>query len=129
MSDKGKLAKDIFAHPNTNCSQATLCAFCKEAKITEEMGMKIATGFGGGIRDEEVCGAVTGAVMALGLIMGQKDDEDIDAKQKASDLTVEFNRRFKEKHGSLVCRDLKDKDICQQLVEDGAEILDELLNS
>ena len=131
MTEKGKLAREYFLRPNTNCAQATLCAFLDETGLSEETAMKLATGFGGGVRDKEVCGAVTGAVMALGLIMGQTSDDDLDAKKKASDITVEFNKRFKEKHSSIVCRDLKDKypDYCAQLVQDGAEIMEELLKS
>ena len=131
MTEKGRLAREYFARPNTNCAQATLCAFCKETGLTEETAMKLATGFGGGIRDKEACGAVTGAVMTLGLIMGQKGEDDTEAKQKASDITIEFNKRFKEKHSSIVCRDLKDKEegYCAQLVQDGAEIMEELLKS
>ena len=129
MTEKGKLAREYFSRPNTNCAQAALCAFLDETGLSEETAMKIATGFGGGIRDKEVCGAVTGAVMALGLIMGQTSEHDTEAKKKASDLTTEFNKRFKEKHSSIVCRDLKDKepDYCTQLVQDGAEIMEELL--
>jgi len=131
MTEKGKLARDCYARPNTNCAQATLCAFCKETRLSEETAMKLATGFGGGLRDEEVCGAVTGAVMALGLVMGQTSEDDTDARQKVYDLTTEFNKRFKEKHSSIVCRDLKGTkpDICAQLVQDGAEIMEELLKS
>jgi len=129
MKNKSTLAKEYYSQTNTNCAQGTLCAFCKEANISNEMAMKVATGFGGGIRDKEVCGAVTGAIMALGLILGQKSEDDVESKQKASELTINFNKKFKEKHGSLVCRDLKDRDICPQLVADGAEILDNLLNT
>ncbi|MEX1376857.1 MAG: C-GCAxxG-C-C family protein [Eubacteriales bacterium] len=129
MSNKAKLAMEYFSNPNTNCAQATFCAFCDEAKISKEMAMKIATGFGGGLRDKEACGAVTGAIMALGLILGQKDENDLESKQLASDLTIEFNKKFKEKHGSIVCRDLKDDEICAQLVADGAQIMDDLLKA
>ena len=129
MSNKAKVAMEHFSNPNVNCAQATFCAFCEETGMSKETAMKITTGFGGGLRDKEACGAVTGAIMALGLILGQKDDNDLEAKQLASDMTVEFNKRFKEKHGSIVCRDLKDDDICAQLVGDGAQILDELLKN
>ena len=129
MSRKAELAKNLFERPNTNCAQAVLCAFREETGINDETAMKIATGFAGGLKDLEACGAVTGAIMALGLIAGQTSDNDTTAKQKASDLTIEFNNRFKEKYGSIVCRDLKDRDICAALVSDGADILEQLLNS
>lgn len=127
MINKGNKAKDFFSRPNTNCAQAALCAFCKESNISEETAMKVTTGFGGGVRDKEICGAVSGAVMAIGLIIGQKSEDDIESKKQASDLTIEFHKKFKEKHGSIVCRDLKDNNICAQLVYDGADILETLL--
>ncbi len=129
MSNKGELAKNLFECPNTNCAQAVLCAFREETGMDDKTAMKIAIGFAGGLKDLEACGAVTGAIMALGLAKGQTGEDNTTANQKASDLTIEFNNLFKEKYGSIVCRDLKDKDICAKLVYDGAAILQKLLST
>ncbi len=127
MSAKGKIAKEFYTRPNTNCAQAALCAFFWEAGISEETAMKVASGFGGGVRDKEVCGAICGTIMALGLILGQKNEDDVDAKKQVSELTIELHKKFKEKHSSIVCRDLKEKNICAQLIYDSADILESLL--
>ena len=55
-----------------HCSQAVLAAFVDECGITEEEAIKLGSCFGGGMRKGEVCGAVTGALMVLGLLYGQK---------------------------------------------------------
>ena len=59
-----------------HCSQAVLAAFADECGITEEQALKLGSCFGGGMRKGEVCGAVTGALMALGLLYGQKNARD-----------------------------------------------------
>ena len=56
-----------------HCSQSVLAAFAEECGITEEQALKLGSCFGGGMRKGEVCGAVTGALMALGLLYGQKN--------------------------------------------------------
>jgi C_GCAxxG_C_C family probable redox protein len=71
--------------------------------------MKIAALFGGGIgRQGHVCGAATGALMALGLKFGHTDPELIaDAYHAAEN----FLHRFKATHGAVNCRDLLGVDI------------------
>jgi len=72
----------------------------------------VATGFGGGIgKQGEVCGALTGSVMVIGLLNGRKDANDRDAKQTSYALTSEFIRRFQVENGALCCRDLLQLDI------------------
>ena len=72
-----------------HCSQAVLAAFAEECGITEEQALKLGSCFGGGMRKGEVCGAVTGALMALGLLYGQKNAGDAEGRQtsnKVNDL-------------------------------------------
>lgn len=126
MSKKSNLAKENFSK-NCNCCQAVILAFAKDFEITEELAMKIGCGFGGGARDKELCGAVSGALMALGLKYGQKNFDDIEGKNKTYELTIEFNKRFKKLHGSIVCKDLKDADKCSELVGDATKIVQEML--
>ena len=54
----------------------------------------------------EVCGAVSGASMVLGLAKGYSDPEDFDAKKAHYALIQEFAARFKEQNGSIICREL-----------------------
>ena len=87
-----------------SCSQSVFSTFAPELGLSEETALKIASAFGGGmVRQGEVCGAVTGALMTLGLVYGSASPDDEEAiRQAGQDLM----RRFKEENGSLLCRDL-----------------------
>jgi C_GCAxxG_C_C family probable redox protein len=84
--------------------------------VSQELGIecaaipRIATPFGGGIGGRgEVCGAVTGAVMAIGLKHGR--EEPSQSNRHAYALAREFCRRFEEESGHLYCRDLTGMDL------------------
>lgn len=94
-----------------NCCQAVFGSFCEDYDLDREMGYKLACGFGSGMRAGEVCGAVTGALMALGLKHGMSVSEDQSAKQNTYALVSEFQRQFKDIHGSILCKDLLGYDI------------------
>lgn len=130
---------------NFNCSQAVFTVFATEYGISEELALKLATSFGGGARSGEMCGAVSGALMVLGLKYGHFNAENNEQKQKAYSLGQEFVRRFKEKNNSIVCRDLLGYDlskadefeiiaskglfktICPNMVRDAVNILEQML--
>ena len=86
-----------------NCAQSVLTAYQDRTGLTEEQSLAIATGFGGGVRYGGLCGAVSGAVMVLGLLYPQKDRA---GKGTSIRRTVEFERRFRERFTKLDCRDL-----------------------
>jgi C_GCAxxG_C_C family probable redox protein len=125
------------------CSQAVLTAFASEFGLSDEMALKIAAPFGGGMaRAGKTCGAVTGGLMALGLKYGYTAPDGKDAMYR---IAQEFMRIFKESHGSLACRDLIGFDIttpenreraqqsgvfqkiCPGLVRDAVEIVQGML--
>ena len=90
-----------------SCSQAVLAAFSDEFRIPRETALRISQGFGGGMaRMAETCGALTGAFMVIGLKHGRTRAEDDAAKEKTYALCHELVRRFRARHGSLLCRDL-----------------------
>ena len=100
-----------------NCAQAVLCAFLEGHGLEKRTAMKLASGFGAGMgRNQEVCGAVTGAVMVIGMKHGQERPEDKEAKEKAYALTRELMERFRSEFGSCLCRDLLRVDL---LTEEG----------
>jgi C_GCAxxG_C_C family probable redox protein len=67
MSVREARALKLFSDGNKyNCAQAVLGAFCEESGLDINIAFKLANGFGGGIRCGETCGAVSGAVMAIG---------------------------------------------------------------
>jgi C_GCAxxG_C_C family probable redox protein len=97
-----------------NCSQAVCAAHAEALGLSRELALKIAAGFGGGMgRHGEVCGAVTGAIMVVGLKIGSNDATDTAAKEDAYALTDEVIVQFKERHGSILCRELLGCDILQ----------------
>ena len=79
-----------------NCSQAVILPFAEDFGMTQEQAFRVSANFGGGMKMGSVCGAVTGALMALGL-MGIDDPADANA----------FCREIRSRHeGCLECRDL-----------------------
>ena len=142
MSTPIENAADIFSQ-KFNCSQSVFAAFAPQFGLEKETALKLASPFGGGVaRRGEMCGAVTGALLVLGLARGV----DVPArKEEMYELAQEFMRLFEEKHGTLLCRDLIDCDIstpaayqsavdkrvfitiCPVLVRDAAGIVQTLL--
>lgn len=102
----GKIFDDKF-----NCAQAVLGAFAKELGMSEEQAMKIALCFGSGARKGEVCGAVSGAIMVLGLRYGQSGADEAESKTLAYQKANEFMERFKSENGSYICREILGCDI------------------
>ncbi|MGM9600511.1 MAG: C-GCAxxG-C-C family protein [Faecousia sp.] len=98
-------AIELF-HNNFNCSQAVFTVFATEYGIREDLALKLATSFGGGARNGEMCGAVSGALMVLGLKFGHFHADNPEEKQRAYSLVSEFVKRFIEVNRSIVCRDL-----------------------
>lgn len=103
-----QLARNRFSQ-GFNCSQAVFCAFAPTWGIPEETALKLVSPFGGGVAHRgEVCGAVTGALMALGLARGSARVEEKDNTYR---IAEEFLERFRERHGSILCRELIGCDI------------------
>ena len=67
----------------------------------------MACAFGAGMgRQQHTCGAVTGALMVLGLHFGKGKMDDNAKKIHTYEKTVEFMKAFTEKHGSINCLEL-----------------------
>ena len=83
-----------------NCAQSVFCAFAEEFGMDLETAKKVSCGLGGGVgRLREVCGAVTGATLVLGMRHGPD-------KAEVYPKVQEFCARFKDECGSIVCREL-----------------------
>lgn len=90
-----------------NCAQSILYAFGPDLGLDAETALKVATGLGGGVGGSgEVCGAVTGGVLALGLKYGRGGRDDKSVAQAAYQKTLELMRAFERVHGSRTCRTL-----------------------
>ena len=104
--DHSEKARALF-YEGYNCSQAVVCAFEDVTGIDIKTSARLSSSFGGGMgRLREVCGAVSGGLLILGILRGYDDPEDYEAKVSHYQLVQEFARRFREKNGTIVCREL-----------------------
>jgi C_GCAxxG_C_C family probable redox protein len=129
------------------CSQAVLAAFSARYGLDEATALKVSCAYGGGVaRTGQTCGAVSGALMVIGLAHGKAERADDAAKERTYALTREFWKRFRARQGSLVCKELIPFDLgtpegaraaaesgvfrekCPVFVRCAAEILGEILD-
>ena len=93
-----------------HCSQAVLCALAPYLDLDEGEALKLMAALGGGMRHDQLCGAVIAAGVALGLAFGvdaiKKTPEQIKADERLGELTVEFVERFKTEIGTTVCGEI-----------------------
>jgi C_GCAxxG_C_C family probable redox protein len=90
-----------------NCAQAILYAFGPELGLDGDTALRAAAGLGGGMgRRGEVCGAVTGGILALGLKYGRGGQQDRAVTEQAYQKTQAFMAAFERVHGSCTCRTL-----------------------
>lgn len=88
-----------------NCAQSVLYAYGPGLGLDAETSLKVATGLGAGMgRRGEVCGAVTGGILALGLKYGRGARQDRLATEETYRKTLELMARFEKRHGSCLCR-------------------------
>ncbi len=131
-----------------NCAQAVFAAFSDITGIDEQTSVRLASSFGGGFgRQREVCGAVSGMVMALGAICGYDSPTDNVAKKEQYSAVQCLMKQFADINGSYICKQLlglTDKENtdptptprtqgfyqkrpCSELVGEAAKLLDEYL--
>lgn len=108
MKSKSLLVDEKFS--KFNCAQTVFSLFAPELGVDEKTALKIASGFGSGMNCAETCGAVTGAYMVIGMKHGHSTP-DPDKKANTKMMIRQFNEKFKEAHGSLICKQLIGFDI------------------
>jgi C_GCAxxG_C_C family probable redox protein len=90
-----------------NCSQAVLLAFGDKTGLDEKTAARAASSFGGGMgKLREVCGAVSGMFMALGLIEGYDNPKAREEKIAQYKSVQELAGEFSAQNGSIICREL-----------------------
>ena len=104
MNTYSEKAAEVFG--SMNCAQAVFSVFSEKYGLPRETALKIAAPFGSGMRSGEVCGAVSGALMVIGLKAGPASAEDKESKSRCYAETEEFLRRFRAQNGSILCREL-----------------------
>ncbi len=137
MAEKRDEAVALF-RSGFNCAQAVLRTHGAEGRLASHQALELASGFGGGMRRGATCGAVTGAIMVLGLRAGIHDASDAAGKARIGEAVTELCRRFESQHRSIVCRELLGCDldearargllqsVCPAFVESASRILDDL---
>lgn len=113
--------------------------------LERETAIRIGAGFAGGMRLAETCGAVTGAIMVIGLCRAAAESTTAERREPVYQALKQFYSEFERRNGTLICRDLlgcdiqteeglkiaKDrslfKTICPRMVQDAAEILELIL--
>ena len=121
------------------CSQAVFAAFSPKLGLEKNQALKIGACFGSGMRNGEVCGACTGALMVLGLKYGE-------SKAMSNEACERFLDEFKKENGSYICNDLLGcdittkegvefatenklfKELCPKMVESAAKITEKIIN-
>jgi C_GCAxxG_C_C family probable redox protein len=127
------------------CSQAILAVYGARLGLERDIAMRIASGFAGGMRMSETCGAVTGAFMVLGLRHGTAACVTQRGRGAVYAAVQDFTARFQARNRTVVCRDLLGCDVatpegleaakkqglfktkCLKMVQDAAEILETML--
>ncbi len=100
MSKYSDRAVELFME-GKNCSQAVFAAFAPDLGLPEETALAVSIGLGGGVgRMREVCGAVSGSAMLVGLRFPELD------KAAAYEKVRMIIEEFKKTNHSIVCKEL-----------------------
>ncbi len=84
-----------------NCAQVVLYSFCEYLNFEKNTACKIVCGFGAGMgRKEEICGAVSGGIMAIGLRHGRGEEDDSEATELTYKKTTCCTRRVQDASGA-----------------------------
>lgn len=110
-----------------NCAQAVIAACSELTGLDEKTALAISAGFGGGLRSGEVCGAISGAVMALGMAYPFVDGSDAEAKQKIAELAKQCVAAAAEKYGKVRCSELKGNIDCNAIICFMAETAEKMI--
>lgn len=143
--DKVEKVMELFGQ-GCNCSQAMLAGFGAAYGLDKGLAQDLGRALGGGMgRSGLMCGALTGAVLVLGLAGCGQAGNELELRRQSYGGVQEILKQFLEMHGSLECRELLGVDIstqeglqkakeaglfgtrCAGLVRDAAHILERLL--
>ena len=131
----GELAEKAVANHKKkyNCAQAVACAFCDKLGRDEKEVFELMEAFGLGMGTMGTCGAVSAMAAVVGMV---ESDGALDApktKKESYKSMKALTEKFKEKNGTVVCKELKGVETkkvirsCDGCVQDAAELLEEYL--
>jgi len=129
-----------------SCAQAVLSSYGPQFGLDRELALRVAGAFGGGIAHMgQTCGAVTGALMVIGLEHGKTRAQDDETKEVCYNLAREFVKQFEARNGSITCKELLGYDVsiaeekllaqeqglfdtlCPKFVQDAAKIIEQIV--
>jgi C_GCAxxG_C_C family probable redox protein len=129
-----------------SCSQSVSAAFAEDFGIDRTTALRLSGSFGGGMaHTDNSCGAVTGALMVIGMKYGMTDAGNPAGKEKTYAVAQEFITEFMRRDHAIRCTDLLGFNLsdpkqlaiarknhifrtkCTQYVRDAAEILEKVL--
>lgn len=125
---------NAYHNKGFNCTQAVICTFKDKTGLDEETLFRLTEGFGLGMGCMEgVCGAICAAAILSGLKCSTGHLEKPDSKAVTYKDAASCIRAFKEKNGTLICRELKGIGTgtplrsCPDCIRDAVEIIEEHL--
>ena len=100
-------ALELFSQ-KFNCAQSTYGACAKNGGLSEAQRLALTAPFGGGVaRQGEICGALTGALLAIGETAGAAMATDpVTGRKALYEQVHQFTEAFRAAHGSILCREL-----------------------
>ena len=120
--DRSEYAGELFLS-GYNCTQSVVLSFADDLKFSRELAHKIAAGFGGGMgKQQDTCGAVTGSIMMLGMMIGERVNSNDKLLSESYSAVKELNREFVKEFGTTRCKDLIGCDL--NTSEGSAEFMD-----
>lgn len=125
------LADEFLYKEDWNCAEHMLIASNRVYKLgLDSTAIKLSAGFGGGVASGDICGALLGAVMALGALFVSERAHECD---KIKVLTNELLSKYRAAMGDIDCTPLKDMHRddnikCRNIILKVAEIMDEIVS-
>lgn len=108
-----------FHQEGYNCAESVIKAFNEDNGL--DIPVSIASPFGSGMTVGSTCGAITGALMAVGALKGRNSSSE---KNNSRVITKEIMTKVKEKYGTLECIELKKKGVsCDEIIEYAYSVL------
>lgn len=90
-----------------NCAQSVLYCYAEKTGVSTNLALKMANGFGAGMgRKQEVCGAISGGILAISLKYGRGENDDKQNQTTTYMKVRELMDHFEAKHGTVNCRNL-----------------------
>lgn len=106
-----------------NCAQSVLCSLEEYTNLPFETAKRIAEGFGGGVRCGEICGSISGGVMALGMVK----------EKPINEIVAKYVNVFQQAEGCIRCQELLakygGKGNCNAFIGFCAEEMEKILKS